>query len=153
MTVIGAMLTEWLITILLMASSLWRDDQCQLVDDGWASTVGPYPSYTGEWRYPWADVLWARQNGYAARGGITDDTRLHIEPVAMHQAMHDHSWLGRSIYIENVATGRFEPAVVIDAMASDATIVDLTPAQITSLNGGTFRPGLRVRVWTCDPQQ
>ena len=109
MTVIGAMLTEWLITILLMASSLWRDDHCQLVDDGWASTVGPYPSYQGEWRYPWADVLWARQNGYAARGGITDDTRLHIEPVA--------------------------------------------PAQITSLNGGTFRPGLRVRVWTCDPQQ
>jgi hypothetical protein len=122
---------------------------CQLVDDGWASTVGPYPWYQGGWTYPWEQVLENRRSGRAPRGNITAATVIDAEPSAMHRAMWDQSWLGRYVYVEGVASGNIERSLVIDAMANHTTVIDLTPDQITSLNGGVFRAGLRVRVWSC----
>jgi hypothetical protein len=123
---------------------------CELVDDGWASTVGPYPWYQGGWEYPWEAVLALRQRGGAARGSITAETVIDAQPSAMHRAMWDQSWLGRYVYVESVETGIIERSLVIDAMANWTTVIDLTPDQITSLNGGEFRAGLRVRVWWCE---
>lgn len=122
---------------------------CQLVDDGWASTVGPYPWYRGGWEYPWEQVLALRQRGGAARGSITAETVIDAPPVALHAAMWDHSLLGTYVIVENVATGAWERSLVLDAMAAPLA-VDLSPDQITSLNGGIFRAGLRVRVWACE---
>jgi hypothetical protein len=130
--------------------SEWVANSCELVDDGWASTVGPYPWYRGGWEYPWEAVLALRQRGGAARGSITAETVIDAQPSAMHRAMWDQSWLGRYVYVESVETGIIERSLVIDAMANWTTVIDLTPDQITSLNGGEFRAGLRVRVWSCE---
>jgi len=131
------------------ATGLSDSPGCQLVDDGWASTVGPYPSYRGGWEYPWQQVLENRQTGRAPRGSITDQTVIDAPPVALHAAMWDHSLLGTYVIVENVATGAWERSLVLDAMAAPLA-VDLSPDQITSLNGGIFRAGLRVRVWACE---
>ena len=148
-----------------LAATLWAGlpaaevtSDCHLdVETGWASHVGPW-SQTDPWRYPWPDVLWARQNGLAPSGSITDETEIHdiTRVVALHRVMHETSVLGRYVLIEHSGTGRQEWALVLDALAGitpapallagnqvSTTTASLPTSRHNNLRGSIVRLGRR----------
>ena len=164
-TITGALILAAALTTPPQATAAPTDCTVEY-EEGWASHVGPWSEQDG-WEYPWQGVLDARKAGRAARGSITTRTEIDdpTKLVALHRVMLEHRWLGRTVRIEHIPSGRSETALVLDALAGDhahegalgwepgvdyaGVIADMTPQQFARLDGSDWprRGRIAVRIW------